>query len=351
MARVPRPLPRATQIDRFSKQDQFLLSLVDGVLDVHELCFVTGRSLPVVEDALDRMARAGALAIEPRVAPEPGPLDAAWDDEEIDLEPERRREVRALHDSLVGLDDHALLGVAPGASKAEIRAAYHRLAASYHPDRHFRRKLGSYKKRIEEVFIRITQAYESLVGRAAAEPAARAPAPSRIPEPRPRMTSAPEIARAARITEPRPRVTSAPESAGTDAAAQRTQRPPPDAASERARREALAQKLLRGRGVGAGSSAPVPPRTGSDPGLEADGGRRTSHTRVKAVGDDAAAERARAPRCRQALERGYEAVSRGDDRAAAAAFAEASALAPDDAELRRLAVGAANKARAVGLGR
>jgi DnaJ like chaperone protein len=44
--------------------------------------------------------------------------------------------IRARHIPLAADDPHAVLGVAPGASDAEIRDAWRRLAKSHHPDRH-----------------------------------------------------------------------------------------------------------------------------------------------------------------------------------------------------------------------
>jgi DnaJ like chaperone protein len=50
--------------------------------------------------------------------------------------PARWAAIRARHVPLAPDDPHAVLGVAPGAGEAEIRAAYRRLARDHHPDRH-----------------------------------------------------------------------------------------------------------------------------------------------------------------------------------------------------------------------
>ena len=59
------------------------------------------------------------------------------------------------------LDPYTTLGVAPGASKEEIKAAYRRLAAQYHPDKV--QHLGEdFQKMAEARFKEIQQAYDEL---------------------------------------------------------------------------------------------------------------------------------------------------------------------------------------------
>ena len=43
---------------------------------------------------------------------------------------------------------YSILGIRPGADGAKIQAAYYRLSRDWHPDRHFRRKLGDDAARI-----------------------------------------------------------------------------------------------------------------------------------------------------------------------------------------------------------
>ena len=57
---------------------------------------------------------------------------------------------------------YGILGVPPGADNAKIQAAYYQLSRDWHPDRHFRRKLGDDASRIEFVFVNITKAYKVL---------------------------------------------------------------------------------------------------------------------------------------------------------------------------------------------
>ncbi len=55
-----------------------------------------------------------------------------------------------------------LLGVETSADKKVIKRAYYELAAAFHPDRYFRKRLGSFKVRMEAVFARLTIAHDTL---------------------------------------------------------------------------------------------------------------------------------------------------------------------------------------------
>ncbi|MBI4950787.1 MAG: DnaJ domain-containing protein [Myxococcales bacterium] len=366
-------------------EDAFLLSLVDGVLDESELAFVTGRPEPELRAALDRLAAAGQVVFGPPsapAAPPAAPTTGGFDDDEagIDLEPERRRAIRELYDKLEHLDHHGVLGVALGATKGQIRAAYHRLAPSYHPDRHFRKHLGSYKKRIEAIFARVTQAYEALRKEARSDPPpampARQPGPSSVPPARDSAPSVPRITPTGSGPPPGPSRPSAAGSSAPPPAEQRATYGPAArsaedvAAAERARRDALARKL----GVAPRASQPArgsgPPRSTTPPPEV--GGQRITQTRFKPVGSDPpdaadvpyapppgvalsaaevlrqrydeVADRARLLRRDRLVAHAREAALRGDHAAAAAALAAASSLAPHDAELLRMARDAEQRA-------
>ena len=61
-------------------------------------------------------------------------------------------------------ENHSDLGIAPGASREEIKAAHRRLAAKYHPDKV--QHLGNdFQKLAEARFKEIQQAYDELISR------------------------------------------------------------------------------------------------------------------------------------------------------------------------------------------
>jgi curved DNA-binding protein CbpA len=103
-------------------------------------------------------------------------------DEPVDLTSEQRRRIDGLFERLQELDDHGVIGVAPGTDAVTIRRAYYQRVAEFHPDRFFRKAVGSYREKIDAIQRRVTEAYERLSSKENRAPAAdrtRQPAPPR----------------------------------------------------------------------------------------------------------------------------------------------------------------------------
>jgi tetratricopeptide (TPR) repeat protein len=78
--------------------------------------------------------------------------------------------LRSLHRAATQETYYDLLDIAPNASAAEIEAAYHALARTWHPDRFYSRDMTGLEGLLEEVFVTATRASRTLadVGRRAA---------------------------------------------------------------------------------------------------------------------------------------------------------------------------------------
>ncbi|MBN1336639.1 MAG: DnaJ domain-containing protein [Deltaproteobacteria bacterium] len=70
--------------------------------------------------------------------------------------------IEALHRVIESGDYYAVLGVSPGADVVHIRRAYYGLSRSWHPDQFYRRPIGEWRERIDEVFAGINRAYQVL---------------------------------------------------------------------------------------------------------------------------------------------------------------------------------------------
>ncbi len=181
----------------------FLLSRIDGELTLTELGEMTGLGTEAVTDIVVRLVSLNAVAwrdarpvsVRPPRAPaaernparskpperesQPTPLrtmrtnpapanvlralyDPSELEEDVDLERERRRQILDTFYHLDTTNYYQLLEVAPDADKKEVRDAYFQLSKIFHPDTMFRKRLGTYKQKMEVIFRRLTEAYETL---------------------------------------------------------------------------------------------------------------------------------------------------------------------------------------------
>jgi curved DNA-binding protein CbpA len=59
-------------------------------------------------------------------------------------------------------DIYSVLGVSPDADIQYIRKVYYELSRSWHPDQFYRREIGEYKQKLEDIFVGINRAYTIL---------------------------------------------------------------------------------------------------------------------------------------------------------------------------------------------
>jgi curved DNA-binding protein CbpA len=173
--------------------DGFLLTRIDGRLASKDLARETGLHEFQVEKTIAKLEKLGVIEhVEPgapTAAPPPLPpplreraklpeftsigaaprYDARELDEEIDLPQEQKRRILDLYYRLDDMDHYTLLGVGKEANKKTVKRSYFELASLMHPDRYFKKNLGSFKLKMEVLFGRITEAHDTLV-----DPARRA---------------------------------------------------------------------------------------------------------------------------------------------------------------------------------
>jgi curved DNA-binding protein CbpA len=134
------------------------------------------------------------------------------EDENVDIDVELRKYLVEMCARLDTIDHYSLLDVPRTADSKTIKRAYNRLAGRLHPDRFFRKNLGSYKAGLQRVFTQITIAHDTLtspeqraeydatLGPAPAQPAG---APSPAPPPAAPAPPAPTGPSAAAMQEKR----------------------------------------------------------------------------------------------------------------------------------------------------
>ncbi|MFB6350345.1 MAG: DnaJ domain-containing protein, partial [Bradymonadaceae bacterium] len=94
------------------------------------------------------------------------PADFAYDDEmlemDVPLSEELKRELLVLDEQVDELTHYQFFDIDRDADRGEIKKSYFKLSKRYHPDKHFRKEIGPYKNKLENVFQKITRAYRVL---------------------------------------------------------------------------------------------------------------------------------------------------------------------------------------------
>jgi curved DNA-binding protein CbpA len=350
------PLPAGKPLSTFplTPTDGFVLSRIDGSSADTDLVGLTGLPLEHIQDVLHKLAGLGLVAYQhpnppaPPVpsapappppsaaAPRPTPAVPASDPEleahpgmteDVDLARDHRLRILDLERRLSGeLHHYDLLGVGRDADKKAIKRAYYELAALFHPDRFFRKRLGSFKAKMEAIFTRITEAHDVLTdaerraeydGYIGEIDVARNVDADLLLDLPPPSSSQPAVALSTPPA-PAPAPTTPPTSPSSG---------PPRIPStrgislpEQARRDALARRLLGNRSPSgafrAPSSAPAP-----DPdALKRHYEQKRESTRLGAT--------------RVHLDEAAAAMAKNDVVAAATAYRHALELSPNDPEIR-----------------
>ena len=275
----------------------------------------------------------------------------------VEIEPEKKRRILDLY---YRLDEMTLLRAArhrtTHADKKQIKSAYYAVAPEFHPDKYFRKNLGSYKAedrgplRADHPRARrahrpgAPREYDEYLAPDAQEPGDERRCSTRrratSPRWRPRSSRRPPAA----VDAQRPR--RATSGSARPAAVPGASRPPPSAPAPasapapstpglspdevlRQRREALARKLT-------GGSAPPGARPGADARARRDGpgDRRRARRRRSSSGATPRSREARRQQLTRYIDTGRAALDRQDFAAAANAYRIAASLAPDDAAVQ-----------------
>ena len=175
----------------------FVLSRVDGRCTELEIADEAGIEPQVVAATLEELVRLGAIwfdqpaaarspsqrprrlkasvsgatrigpIIEARGGPQAQhPAAALYDprdlNEDVDIEPERRRVILDTFHRLDSITHYQMLRVEPSADKRAVKNAYFEVVNLFHPDRYFGKNLGSFKPKLERIFARLTEAHDTL---------------------------------------------------------------------------------------------------------------------------------------------------------------------------------------------
>lgn len=194
----------------------------------------SARPAPPPEQKKRRSTRS-MKAQHPAIAPPPV-------EEVCEIDEEMQEKIHEMDAKLRTASFYELLGVERDADRKEIKRAYFALAAVFHPDRFFGKKLGPLRPVLERVFVRLTEANDALGSRQRREAydAMLPPVPSKpVKAVKEEATPVPGPEKKPSKTMPAPRLSPAPRKMSKAMrrsrmmAAAQAATPPPDPAAER----------------------------------------------------------------------------------------------------------------------
>lgn len=86
-------------------------------------------------------------------------------EQQVELDDDFKRELLFVHEYIDAVDHYQLLGVDRDVERRGLRRAYFPLSKRYHPDRFYKKITGDFEPIIQQIFERITAAYQVLSDR------------------------------------------------------------------------------------------------------------------------------------------------------------------------------------------
>jgi curved DNA-binding protein CbpA len=154
---IVRPRINGARLDtgRLMPIESYILSRIDNATAVSEVGAISGLPDEDAQRAVCALVAAGFLKL----------LDDKKEEaeEEADEDLNRLREdiARKFH-FFASADYYEILGVTRQSNTSEIKAAYYQMAKKYHPDRYRQPEYADIRAKLETLFARISQAYDTL---------------------------------------------------------------------------------------------------------------------------------------------------------------------------------------------
>jgi len=150
-------------------QEAYLLSRIDGILDVDSLLKIAGSSRAATGKILYALVSCGIVEWKQEGADRPASgrggfhgLNVELTAEPTDRSPGHAELVKNTYRRIDWLTHYELLGVARDASPERVSEAYFERSRLFHPDLRHREDLAKFERELTAVFERMKRAYEAL---------------------------------------------------------------------------------------------------------------------------------------------------------------------------------------------
>ena len=154
---IPQPIGENVEGLSLDVMARLVLSAVDGkttISQINELCGIDG---DLTQKILWNLLSRGLVTL-PGLNQEHGPENKAPSGPKSDLE----IAIDEMYGKLESTHFYELFGIAPNAPKPEIRKRYFELSKRFHPDKAFGENAKSLRNKMDVIFRKLTEAYDTL---------------------------------------------------------------------------------------------------------------------------------------------------------------------------------------------
>jgi curved DNA-binding protein CbpA len=151
----PRSTGRLLLAGRLNPTESYIYSRIDSSVEVRELAGLTGLPEEECRRAVLALISLGLVKVDRK--PD---MDEEADGE--DLSDKLAEEISRLIHFFATADYYEVLGVTLRSSSADVKSAYYQLAKKYHPDRFRQPEQAELRSKVEALFAKVTEAYETL---------------------------------------------------------------------------------------------------------------------------------------------------------------------------------------------
>jgi curved DNA-binding protein CbpA len=132
--------------------EAFILSRVEKGMTLDDIFYISGLSKEETCKVIQSLVNKNILFVEGFVPQR----------DESGLSVEEREKIDRFYNNLSQMNYYQILGVPFDAPLRVIKQQFYYLSKEYHPDRYFKKNIGEYKNKLEEIFKKIREAYEVL---------------------------------------------------------------------------------------------------------------------------------------------------------------------------------------------